>query len=159
MGGVDTALEVRAHEYAWNWFKYHSEQRNAAFRFFLAVLGILAAGLVAAKSNNVLFALDSVLIAATSVAFWRLDVRNTELIKVAENFLRRSEDVFAEALGAPEIKLAHLAERREFRGWIGKNGKLFRHLYSYSQIHRAMFLLTFLIGIAGFGTALWKITS
>jgi hypothetical protein len=68
--------------YAWGWFAYHAGQRLTAFNFFVVVLGaILVAYVQAADAHlrglGVALGIVGILI---SLAFWVIDVRNTELV-------------------------------------------------------------------------------
>src|SRR5216683_4257117 len=88
------AAEKSAGIYAWEYFKYHAGQRQAVFRFYLVLIGAAtlayAYSLRADGSGIVKYFTGTVYIVA-SLLFWRLDVRSSRLIKLAESALRESE--------------------------------------------------------------------
>jgi hypothetical protein len=79
--------------YAWNWFKYHAEQRLTAFRFCLVFLGILLVAYNSGlASQNLVFASAVGYVAAfVSLAFLVLEIRNEELVNVGRDALREIE--------------------------------------------------------------------
>lgn len=80
-------------KFAWDWFNYHATQRLIAFRFFLILIGIVSVGLSKSVGDGqlvfgVLVALFGGLI---SIAFWLLDIRNTELVNCGRAALDKLE--------------------------------------------------------------------
>src|SRR5215207_7011250 len=93
-GGSTVKLEEGprkiAHTYAWEYFKYHAQQRQAAFRFFLVVVAALIAALIPKDSSAPTRLVGAALMFA-SLLFWRLDKRNSLLVKLAEKYLKEEE--------------------------------------------------------------------
>ena len=82
----------RMRTYAWNYFAFHADQRLKTFNFYLIAVGIFVAGLLnyLAKSESAESRLPSLFcfaITFVSLAFWRLDRRNSYMIKNAERAL------------------------------------------------------------------------
>lgn len=82
--------------YAWEWFKYHADQRLRAFYYYLIIIGALALGYLTAipigsQFNQVnriipwLFILGFIV----SVAFLCLEIRNVELVNIGRNKLEQ----------------------------------------------------------------------
>lgn len=80
-------------EYAWKWFEYHAGQRLTGFRFFLILLGALVLGCTTElKEENILIArLVAGFGVIITLAFLILEIRNTELVNIGQNSLRKFE--------------------------------------------------------------------
>jgi hypothetical protein len=65
-----------------------------------------------------------------------LDIRNKQLVKIAENVLKKEEDRLFGILGAEEVKITQIAENKP------------KYLSSFSQIYRILFMLIIAICIA-----------
>jgi hypothetical protein len=72
--------------HAWDWFKCHADQRIALFRFYVIVMGGLAAaaGLLHQQKEHMLSAVLSLFAAFVCLCFARLDGRTSDLVKLAE---------------------------------------------------------------------------
>lgn len=144
-----------AMEYAWNWFSYHAGQRQAVFRFFVILIGAILAGYIGLRGDG-----DAVgafvlglLMVVLSILFWRLDMRSTTLVKLAERSLKVSEAHLASKLGLEEIRLARAADkpraaRRRFR-------LLDEHVYSFRQIYRIIFASGIFLGVMLMGLVIF----
>lgn len=126
-----------AHEYAWQWFAYHATQRMNSFNFFFVLEAALTAAYLAAVSASyyLLAVAFAVMLFVTAMMFWRLDLRNLELIKIGEAYLKKSEAEMAEYVGK-EIRILTIAENRDSEfapKWFPKL------LSSYRQIFQAIF--------------------
>ncbi len=137
----------RAHDYAWAWFQYHASQRLSSFNFFFVLGGALTAGYLAALNGEYygLAVALAVVLLIVAVLFWRLDQRNSELVKIGEAYLKESEDKLAGEPGVGnKIRLLSIAENRDsdFRPW-----PLPSILSSYKQIFRLLFF-----SVAAFST-------
>lgn len=86
-----TDQEQVALDHAWRYFALHAEQRMSVFNFFVASGGLLLTGVVYAVQGPAelwgLGAAGGVLLAGLSFAFWKLDQRGGQLVKVAEDRL------------------------------------------------------------------------
>ena len=101
-------------EHSWKWFEYHAAQRTTMFNFFLIATGILATAFVTAYDKNfpeLLYGVG-VLGMVIALAFFWLDWRNSELVKLSEKSLRKLEKnaenfpgkIFTSPLTAPEFR-------------------------------------------------------
>jgi len=87
-------------KYAWEWFKYHADQRLRAFYFYLIIIGALAIGYLSAiqvneKVNQIHFnQVDKIipwlflLGCIVSIAFLCLEIRNVELVNIGRDKLK-----------------------------------------------------------------------
>jgi ADP-ribose pyrophosphatase YjhB (NUDIX family) len=130
--------------YSWDWFKFHAQQRLTVFNFYLVFSAFLFAGFatLAVNSKYELCVLVAIAIVLVNFLFWRLDLRNTQLVKISELFLKDQEKVLASSIGTNTIAIADAAENKWHR-WP----------YSFSEIHRLLLLLA---GLLGIGLAIWS---
>jgi hypothetical protein len=91
--------DAEAHTYAWNWFALHSGQRMQLVNFWLVAVAFLAAAFVQARMARLTPVAVGVCAAGAvaSVAFMVLDARTRQLVRVAEEALRRLDDRRVEA--------------------------------------------------------------
>ncbi|EFC1525721.1 hypothetical protein O4O19_004863 [Escherichia coli] len=89
----------RASEHIWKYFELHAQQRMTVFNFYIAITGLLAAGIGVTLQQGgkyVLFtSLMGVFVAFISFIFWKLDQRVSILIKNAEIALQDLECQFS----------------------------------------------------------------
>ena len=104
---------------AWDYFALHAQQRLTTVRFYLIVAAALTAAAAASFGENFpvprLGFAAGLLLSVLSFAFWRLDLRNGELIKAAEAALRSFEarDGADDSVGDPPIQWLFTREYRE----------------------------------------------
>jgi hypothetical protein len=98
--------------YAWEWFKYHADQRLKAFNYYLIIVGILALAYSTALKEGlnsqtaqhswrdfaVVIAICGCII---SIAFLMIEIRNRELVDSGGRWLDELED---KALGGMTIR-------------------------------------------------------
>lgn len=88
----------RASEHIWKYFELHAQQRMTVFNFYIAITGLLAAGIGVTLQQGgkyVLFtSLMGVFVVFISFIFWKLDQRVSILIKNAEIALQDLECQF-----------------------------------------------------------------
>jgi hypothetical protein len=93
----------QAWDYAWNYFAIHAEQRLKTFHFYLLVCAAIVAGGAAILRDKELRSIAGFLylfLAVLSFIFWKLDVRNRELVKNGEAAIKHLEsEVEAHAIG------------------------------------------------------------
>ncbi len=147
MRGVAMANEsTDAFLYAFEWFKYHAEQRYRAVTLYLIQLVVVPlggsiAGLIAINVSSehdaivkltisMLALLVSVLGIGLSVIFYILDLRNTEIVKVGEAALRWHEVSMPANCRIFDLK-DNLSRQSSHATW---------------QTHSAMFKQLFIIG-------------
>jgi hypothetical protein len=135
-----------SHEYAWSWFEYHAGQRMSVFRFYMFLMALFAGGIIKTYEAKMFFGLFvlGVLLAFASFAFWRLDVRSADLIKIAERYLAESENALSKFSG-DKIKFTKEAESKDndFARAIR-----FRGLSSFRIIFQYIFWIAISCGVS-----------
>jgi len=139
---------------AWDYFALHAQQRLTTVRFYLIVAAALTAASIASLGGNFEFpGLGQVagsLLSILSFAFWRLDLRNRELIKAAEAALRSFEvsGRADECTREPPVAWLFTREYRQsekrkqegsWKSWVP--------LRSYSHVFNLLFASFFAVGI------------
>jgi hypothetical protein len=86
--GVEDTWKLQQ-SYAWDWFKFHADQRTKLFNYLLVAEGIFANGLVNAlkERDTLAIGLISAVGMMIAIAFERLDVRNRYLVNIGKNAL------------------------------------------------------------------------
>ncbi|EKN3687209.1 hypothetical protein AB6848_20845 [Serratia proteamaculans] len=88
----------RANEHVWRYFELHSQQRMTVFNFYIAITGLLAAGIGFTLQQGGKYALFTslmgIFVSFISFIFWKLDQRVSMLTKNAELALRDLENLF-----------------------------------------------------------------
>lgn len=133
-----------AHEYAWNWFSLHANQRLALFNLSLIALGALTAGCASAFSQdwNFAAALSATVSVLIAVAFLRLDQRNSDLTKMAEQQLAASSEALLSTVVGSGIKFCSLADHPSKTNF-----------YTFGQIVRSVYWTAIAIGLVASGVA------
>lgn len=88
---MDNELQKELREYAWNYFSLHAEQRLKTFHFFVILSTVITGAVLTIIKDfkNVEYAAPlAFLLPIFSFVFWKLDLRNKELIKHGENALK-----------------------------------------------------------------------
>lgn len=138
-GGVVDRLE-RSIEHAWKYFELHAQQRMTVFNFFLAIAGLIAAGigvgLQAGAKFSGLVSLLGCFLSLVSLIFWKLDQRVSAMIKLAEETL-----VYLEGKSV-EPEAAIFTKERD-----AKKSKNVAGIWTYGRCFRISFLA---VGMAGF---------
>lgn len=139
---------------AWDFFQMQAEQRLTTFNFYIAISSLLSTGLAASfkpdlclPSLGIAFGL---LLFLFSIIFWKLDHRNRDLIKGAEESLKyfESNSSLENQRGKPHIAKRFTREdydtneKKKQRSWC-----FWRNHYSYSTCFGAVF---FIFGVVGF---------
>lgn len=130
----------RASEHVWRYFELHAQQRMTVFNFYIAITGLLAAGigftLQQGEKYVILTCLMGLFLSFISFIFWKLDQRVSMLIKSAEL-----------ALHELEIKLENVNSRVITKD--NNNNSInsgVRSIWSYGKCFRISFMV---VGIAG----------
>lgn len=94
-------------EYAKSWFEYHATQRISMFNYFLVVAGFLVSAYSALVQKDLLFPSAAVCVLGIFISVFAalIDVRNAELVKLAEEVLKNIEREFLFPVenGAPQV--------------------------------------------------------
>ena len=95
----DDINNQRAFDHAWRYFELHAQQRITVFNFFLAISGLVSAGvgvcLQQGTKYSILASLLGVFLILVSFIFWKLDQRVSEMIKLAESAICQVEAAIA----------------------------------------------------------------
>lgn len=87
-----------AFEHAWKYFEIHTQQRMTVFNFYIAIIGLLAAGSGVCLQQGGKYAYFAAVLGAfiifMSFIFFKLDERVSSLIKNSEGALQELEDGF-----------------------------------------------------------------
>jgi hypothetical protein len=128
-------------DHAWNWFKYHAEQRIAMFKFYIVVVGAVAVGLgsLLEKKELLLGATLSIFLAIISFCFLRIDQRTSDLIKLGER-----------ALLSEQKRLAIMTQNDDFNICLFAERKSGVWPQSYGQSVKVLLILTIIFSL-GFG--------
>ncbi|MEI7174225.1 hypothetical protein [Pectobacterium carotovorum] len=85
----------KSFEHAWKYFEIHTQQRMTVFNFFLVTTGLVSTGIgICIQQGGLFYLLSSILsffLLLVSFIFWKLDKRNSMLIKSAETALKSLE--------------------------------------------------------------------
>jgi len=139
-------------DHAWRYFELHANQRMSLFNFFLAISGVVLAGLAATLQASLNFSMLGIvlgaLLAVISFIFWKLDQRVSFLIKHAETALV----VLEKALPVNCSRLfllepSHTNEVAAATSW-------WTRLWTYGKCFRLIF---WVMGLTGFGGAVLSV--
>lgn len=137
-------------QYAWNYFQLHAEQRLKTFEFYIVMATVLLSGYgVSLKEDDLkpIGVVLGILLTILSFVFWKLDVRNKQLIKNAEQALKTIEkECIPESSGNTHniLKLFSYDDEQK------KNRTSFlfwRRYFSYSNCFNVMFIVFAILGI------------
>jgi len=90
------------------------------------------------------------LVVTSSFLFWRLDKRNSRLVKLAEEPLKKFENQLAELTGVADMTILTKADLKIERGVIS-------NFESFGQIYRLVFILAGAGGLAVFALSVKRI--
>lgn len=138
---TDDDKNQRTLDHAWRYFELHAQQRMTVFNFFLAISGLISAGVGVCLQQGTKFStlasLLGIFLTMVSFIFWKLDQRVSEMIKPAESTLCQVEA----ATGTDGI-LIFTRDRQTPRA----NG--FFAIWTYGKCFRVSFFSVGLIGLA-----------
>ena len=127
-------------EHIWRYFELHAQQRMTVFNFYIAITGLLAAGIGFTLQQGGRFAFFTILMGVfvtfISFIFWKLDQRVSMLIKNAERALLDIEGQFDSA----SMRIITVDSER-----YGLNKGVFS-IWTYGKCFRLSFLI---VGVAG----------
>ena len=118
-----------ARKYAWDWFAYHAKQRLDVFRFYLIVVALIFAGALRLLETGLYFlsiTLSMFLIFCTFL-FYRLDRRNSTLVKLGEKYLKEEEKLLSEEINSKHIMILKQAENK--KGCFSSFSQIFRYMF------------------------------
>ncbi len=141
---------------AWDFFQMQASQRLTTFNFYIAISSLLSTGLAASFKTDInipyLGVPFGLLLVLFSLIFWKLDQRNRDLIKGAEETLKFFE---SKATLEDDVDVPHVAKRfmreefdtqrkKDQRSWF-----FWRNQYSYSECFKAVLILFGAVGFVG----------
>lgn len=133
---------------AWDFFQMQASQRLTTFNFYIAISSVLSTGLAASFRPDIniphLSEVLGLLLVVFSFVFFKLDERNRDLIKGAEDTLKYFESKANIDMTASDIPhVARRFTREEYDTKAKKNQRswrFWRNNYSYSECFRMVFL-------------------
>lgn len=143
--------EQAAMSHAWDYFEFHAHQRQTVFNFFLILVGASIAAYVtlltkAEGSHHLFHAVLGAIVALSSFLFWRLDKRNSQLVKLAEGSLKLFEERLSER-SRVDIRMLQKADEEKETGLF----------VSFSQIYRFVFIVAGIGGLLVFAVAMFRL--
>lgn len=152
-------------QYFWNYFQLHASQRLTTFKFYITISTIISTGYVATVAVSVIPTLAILLgftLSLLSFIFWKLDSRNKQLIKNAEEALKYLERLpcFSNSIPtnknvASVLKIFTYEEEQTNRMRKNKSFWSWRNVYSYSECFNMVFAI---FGFLGFFGVIYAIT-
>nr|VFK61479.1 MAG: hypothetical protein BECKUNK1418G_GA0071005_101743 [Candidatus Kentron sp. UNK]VFK69105.1 MAG: hypothetical protein BECKUNK1418H_GA0071006_101026 [Candidatus Kentron sp. UNK] len=149
---MEKSLQNEFREYVWKYFSPHAEQRLKTFHFFVILSVVLTGAIltITKEAGNISYAAPlAYLLAFFAFIFWKLDVRNKELIKHGENALKNLETCFEILNHEKEQKVVRLFMDEERKTNIKPRfpkALLFSAHMSYSNCFNAVFCV---FGVGG----------
>ncbi len=137
-------FKQRSIDHAWRYFELHAQQRMTVFNFYLAISGLISAGIGVCLQEGpeflLLVSLLGFFLSLISLLFWKLDQRTSEMIKLAESALRGLEKEAIYPIAAIFSKDLH-----------DSPAKGFTSIWSYGRCFRLAFLV---VGVTGLTLAI-----
>jgi len=139
--------------YIWSYFELHAKQRLITFNYYILISTLLSSGyLIALRDIPLLSLLLSTLLIILSFIFWKLDLRNKQLIKNSENALKciEGQDSIQEKGEPPNILNIFNYEQRQTEELKKTNVRFpWNKVYTYSTCLNTVFALFAIIGLFG----------
>ena len=142
-------------QYVWNYFQLHASQRLSTFNFYIVISTAIAAGYIVTVGVNSIPML-AILLGATisllSFVFWKLDVRNKQMIKNAEEALKYLEALTYTPRNINESNVLKIFTYEEEQTNRMKRSKSFwpwKKHYSYSKCFNIVFAVFGILGLLG----------
>ena len=142
-------------QYVWNYFQLHASQRLSTFNFYIVISTAIAAGYlvtVGVSSIQMLAIPLGFTISLLSFIFWKLDVRNKQMIKNAEEALKYLEALTYVPGNINESNVLKIFTYEEEQTNKMKSSKSFwpwRNHYSYSKCFNIVFAVFGILGLIG----------
>lgn len=140
-------------QYVWDYFQLHATQRLKTFEFYIVIATVLLSGYVVSLKEDNLMPIGialGILLTILSFVFWKLDVRNKQLIKNAEQALKTIEEelISESAGGVPHNFKLFNYDDFKVQQERNKTRVLFWHKhFSYSNCFNIMFIVFAILGI------------
>lgn len=124
-------------QYAWEWFKYHANQRLTAFHFFLIIIGVIGSGIVFSlnNQNKIVSCTFAFFGALTAIIFWLLEIRNEELVNYGRECLKELEKDI-------QIKLSSASVDEERKMLERSMDKSSRFIFKITGLNKFKWIIT-----------------
>jgi len=142
-------------QYVWNYFQLHASQRLTTFNFYIVISTLITTGYLATINVNgitIIAILLGFILSLLSFIFWKLDVRNKQMIKNAEEALKYLESITSTPTNRNESKILKIFNYEEEQTNRMKKNKSFwpwRNHYSYSKCFNTVFAVFGILGLLG----------
>lgn len=143
---------------AWDYFQMHSGQRLTTFNFYVVISSVIATALFSTFQKDykvpVLGLPLGVLLVLFSYIFWKIDLRNRQLIKGAEAALKYFESTTVLADNEEEPHVAKIFLHEEYvttKRKASTSTYPWNSYYSYSNSFNRVFLWFAALGLVGAG--------
>lgn len=133
-------------DYAWKYFQMHGEQRLKTFNFYLILCTLISGALTAIikDADDIRVGIPlALLLSFFSFIFWRLDLRNKQLIEHGEKALKHIENEYGIE---NELGNSHVLKIFNNEEIVTKKLKQDTFFFTYSTCFHLVFLL---FGIGG----------
>jgi hypothetical protein len=154
--GNGNVSEESLRKQAWDYFQMHAGQRLSTFNFYIVISSVLSTALFTSFQKDYRIPGVSVilgfLLAFFSFIFWKLDVRNKELIKNAEAALKFFESTRGPADSDEGVHVTKLFLHEEYHTDKKRSARYFflwRRYWSYSDCFNLVFLAFECVGLSG----------
>ena len=131
--------------YIWKYFQLHAGQRLTTFNFYLVISTLFTSGyFIAFKDIPILSLFLSFILIALSFIFWKLDSRNKQLIRNAENGLKEIEKQDNLEVKINDIHILNVFSYEQKQTEILRGEKTFwpwKRLFTYSTCFNAVFII------------------
>lgn len=144
------------YKYAWDWFKYHANQRLTAFHFFLIILSAIIIGYANTIEKMPIISFGiSMLGIVVPFVFYVLDIRNEELVNCGRHALDELEKQLNVKIRENDANRNCLFETLEyagvFAGWLKKwDNKKISHRHMFRLLELFVMILFVIAAIAAY---------
>ncbi len=152
---MDKRIHSGIHDYAWKYFQIHADQRLKTFNFYLILSTLISGALTAIIKNasDILVGIPlALLLPFLSFIFWKLDLRNKQLIGHGERALKYIENEYGIE---DESDQPHVLKIFNHEADATKKLKRNTFFFTYSTCFNLVFLI---FGVGGIVVALWLFT-
>lgn len=145
-----------ARKQSWDYFQMHSSQRLTTFNFYIVISSVVTTALFSTFQKDykvpVLGIPLGLLLMLFSYIFWKVDQRNKQLIKGAEDALKYFESTWEleDKEGSPHV--AKIFQHEEFETNKRKEKRSilpWKRYYSYSNSFNMVFIGFAVVGLVG----------
>ena len=149
-----SSYSERDRKYAWDYFSMHSAQRISTFNFYITLALALSTGVATALQPSINLPIIAIVLSTVlmliSFVFYKLDRRNTMLIKRAEVALKEEENrLESDLLVSSSFSLFRIDEEDVKQQRSKKSFWFWKNYYSYSDCFNLVFTIFGILGVSG----------